>query len=165
MIGVLAVVALLAFGLAANNTSAIAVGEPAPDAPVERLGEPGAARLADYRGDWVLLNFWASWCEPCKAESPEIESWKQRHADDVTVVGINTEDSTRRATEFVKDYDLTWEMLRDGDGDRRDAFGVYLLPGTFLIDPEGRIAAVLEGNVTEADLDREVTPVIEAGSA
>lgn len=165
MIGVVAVVALLGFGLAANNESSIAVGEPAPDAPVERLGAAGTAELADYRGEWVLVNFWASWCEPCKVEAPDIETWKQRHDGEVTVIGINTQDSTDDALAFVDEYELTWEMLRDGDGDRRDAFGVYLLPGTFLIDPEGKIAGVLEGLVTRERLEQQFTPLIEADPA
>jgi cytochrome c biogenesis protein CcmG, thiol:disulfide interchange protein DsbE len=163
LIAAVAFVALLAFGLASGDGAEIAVGEPAPDAPVELLDGSGTAELADYRGEWVLLNFWASWCDPCRTESPAIEKWANRHEGEVTVVGMNTEDLTEDATDFVDEFGLTWDMLRDGDGARKDAFGIYALPESFLIDPEGNLALIRRGTVDEQFLEDEVTPLIEAG--
>jgi thiol-disulfide isomerase/thioredoxin len=164
LIAAVAFVGLLAFGLASNDGAEIAVGEPAPDAPVERLDGSGTAELADYRGGWVLLNFWASWCDPCRTESPAIERWAAEHEDDVTVIGMNTEDLTEDATEFVDEFDLSWEMLRDGDGSRKDAFGIYALPESFLIDPAGDLALIRRGTVDEEFLEESVTPLIESGT-
>lgn len=159
----LAVIALLAFGLFANDTVQIAVGEPAPDAPVERLGEAGTGELADYRGKWVLVNFWASWCDPCRTESPAIEAFKDKHEDELVVVGINTEDLTEDALAFVEEFGLSWEMLRDGEGERKDAFGIVALPESFLVDPAGRVALIRRGAVDEEYLEETVAPFLELG--
>ncbi len=161
VMAVLALVALLGFGLIANEGEDVAVGEAVPDAPVQVLGSEEQAQLADFEGEWILVNFWASWCEPCRTESPAIEAYGQKHADDLTVVGINTEDLSGDALEFVDEFELTWEMLRDGDGERKDAFGIFALPESFLVDPEGRLALIRRGPVDEEYLEANVTPLIE----
>jgi cytochrome c biogenesis protein CcmG, thiol:disulfide interchange protein DsbE len=160
VLAVLAIVALLGFGLVANSGVELAVGEPAPDAPLERLDGGGEVRLADYRGEWVLVNFWASWCEPCRRESPAIERYARRHRDELTVVGINTEDLSEDALAFVDEYELSWEMLRDSRGERKDDYGIFALPETFLVDPEGRLALIRRGVVDREYLDEYVTPLI-----
>jgi DsbE subfamily thiol:disulfide oxidoreductase len=165
IIAVIAVIALLGFGLAANNETEIAVGQAAPALEADRLDGSGTGSLTDYRGDWVLLNFWASWCEPCRTESPAIQTWFEEHQRDVQVVGMNTEDVTSDADAFVDEFGLTWDMLRDGEGERREEYGVYALPETFLIDPEGKIALIRRGTVDEKFLEDEVTPLIEDGTA
>jgi cytochrome c biogenesis protein CcmG/thiol:disulfide interchange protein DsbE len=165
IIAVIGVIALLGFGLAANNETDLAVGEEAPALEADRLDGSGPGSLADYAGDWVLLNFWASWCEPCRTESPAIETWAEEQGDAVTVVGMNTEDLTGDAEAFIDEFGLTWEMLRDGEGTKREEFGVYALPETFLIDPQGKIALIRRGTVDEAFLDEEVTPLIEGEGA
>lgn len=157
----LAVIALLAFGLLAKDGGTVALGEPAPDAAVEVLGGEGEAELADYRGEWVLVNFWASWCEPCRTESPEIEAYGADHADEIVIVGMNTEDLTDDALEFIEEFDLSWEMLRDNEGERKDAFGTIALPESFLIDPEGRVALIRRGPVDREYLEANVTPFLK----
>lgn len=164
IIAIVAVIALLGFGLAVNRETEIAVGQPAPPLEAERLDGSGTAALADYRGEWVLLNFWASWCDPCRTESPAIQAWFEEQKGNVQVVGMNTEDLTSDALGFVDEYGLTWDMLRDGEGEKREDFGVYALPETFLIDPEGRIALIRRGTVDKGFLDQEITPLVEKGS-
>jgi thiol-disulfide isomerase/thioredoxin len=165
IMGALAVIALLGFGLLANEGEDVVVGEPVPDAPVPRLDGEGEGRLADFRGEWVLVNFWASWCEPCRTESPAIEAYSRKHSDDLTVVGMNTEDLSGDAIEFADEFDLTWAMLRDRDGARKDAFGIFALPESFLVDPEGRLALIRRGPVDEQYLEANVTPLIEGATA
>ena len=91
----------------------------------------------------MLVNFWASWCAPCKTEAPALETFQnQNAAHDFTVLGINLDDTTGDALDFVHRYGLTYPQLREGDGaDRRDAYGMTGFPESFLIDPQGHVAA------------------------
>lgn len=162
-IAVLAIVGLLGFGLASKGGQALAVGEPAPDKELPRLDGAGSGRIADYRGRWVLVNFWASWCDPCRTESPALQRFHEAHrADGLTVLGINLDDATEDARAFVEEFSLTFPQLRDGDGaERREAYGMTGFPESFLIDPAGRIALIRRGPVTEEYLRETVEPVIE----
>ena len=121
VLAALAFVGLLGFGLIAKEGDAVEIGEPAPDAPVQLLDGSGEASLADLQGEWVLVNFWASWCKPCRDEAPAIERYSREHAGDLEVVGIAVKDNTDSATEFAEEFDLTYELWRDGSGDRMDA--------------------------------------------
>ncbi len=160
---VLAVVGLLGFGLATKGGQALEVGEPAPDKQLPRLDGAGSGRIADHRGRWVLLNFWASWCDPCRTESPALQRFHEAHrADGFTVLGINLDDATEDARDFVEEFDLTFPQLRDGNGaERREAYGMTGFPESFLIDPAGRIALIRRGPVTEQYLRGAVEPMIE----
>lgn len=160
VLAAIAFIGLLGFGLIAKQGAQIAVGEPVPDAAVERLDGSGETSLAEYRGRWVLVNFWASWCDPCEEESPAIESYARRHRQDLVVIGMNTEDNSVDATAFVEENELSWEFLKD-TGERRDAFGIFALPETFLVDPDGNLALIRRGPVDEAFLDANVTPLID----
>ncbi len=164
VIAAIAFIALLAFGLVAKNGAQIAVGEPAPDGAVETLDGTGEASLADHRGKWVLLNFWASWCEPCRTEAPAIQKFADQNPD-VVVIGMDTEDLSGDAQDFVREFDLTYEMLHDGDGERKDAYGIFALPETFLIDPNGDLALIQRGPVDEKFLNEQVKPLIDGGTA
>jgi cytochrome c biogenesis protein CcmG/thiol:disulfide interchange protein DsbE len=162
---VLAVIGLLAYGLLSKGGSQIAVGDTAPDKELTKLDGSGQGEIADYRGRWVLVNFWASWCEPCRAEAPALEAFDRAHAKQgFTVLGINLDDTTGDATAFVRRYGLTYPQLREGDGrDRRDAFGMTGFPESFLVDPQGKLALIRRGPVNEAYLRQMVAPLIERG--
>ena len=166
---VLALVALLAYGLSQNEPDrsvedALARGEleQAPALELPKLSGGGDGSLADYRGDVVVLNFWASWCEPCREESPLLERWHKRmDAKGGTVLGVDVLDVTGDAQDFIDEYGLTYPMLKDKDGDALESFGVVAYPETFVIDREGRIAAVRRGPVDEAFMRAEVAPLLE----
>lgn len=158
------VVALLAFGLFAKEPAEIALGEPAPDAAVEQVGGGDPVSLSDFSGKWVLVNFWASWCAPCKSESPDIEAYRKAHPG-LEVVGINVKDATTDAERFIRETGIDWVQLHDGDGDRQDAYGIAALPETFLVDPDGDLALIRRGVVDRQFLEESVTPLIEDGSA
>jgi cytochrome c biogenesis protein CcmG/thiol:disulfide interchange protein DsbE len=162
-IAVLALVGLLGYGLISKGEAAISVGDPAPDKELAKLDGSGTGRLADYRGKWVLVNFWASWCEPCRAEAPVLERFHRQHlADDFTVLGIDLDDATDDARAFVAEFGLTYPQLRDGDGrDRREAYGMTGFPESFLVDPEGRLALIRRGPVDEEILREQALPLIE----
>jgi cytochrome c biogenesis protein CcmG, thiol:disulfide interchange protein DsbE len=162
VIAVLAVIGLLGFGLLSKGEASLAIGDRAPDKELSRLGVPGTGEIADYRGKWVLVNFWASWCAPCKDEAPALEDFQRAHAAiGFTVLGINLDDATDDAIAFEHTYGLTYPQLRDGDGsDRRDAYGMTGFPESFLVDPEGHIALIRRGPVDAEYLDRTVLPMI-----
>jgi cytochrome c biogenesis protein CcmG, thiol:disulfide interchange protein DsbE len=166
---VLALVALLAYGLSQNEPDrsvedALARGEleQAPALELPKLSGGGRGSLADYRGEVVVVNFWASWCEPCREESPLLERWHRRMAGKGgTVLGVDVLDVTGDAQDFIDEYGLSYPMLKDKDGDALEAFGVVAYPETFVIDRDGRITAVRRGPVDEAFMRTEVAPLLE----
>lgn len=155
-------VALLAYGVAQNGTdtsidAAVAAGKrpSAPPLDLPRLGSPGRTSLASLRGKVVVLNFWASWCPPCRGESPVLERWHRRlQAQGGTVLGVDVLDLESDASAFVRRYGLTYPIVRDGDGGSRKSYDVNQQPDTIVIDRRGRIAATVRGPVTDADMQR-----------
>src|SRR3954470_20028740 len=172
ILGVAALVGLLAYGLSANEPDrgiehAIAKGErkPAPDFELPRLSGDGQASLKEMRGKVVVLNFWASWCVPCRKESPLLERWHQRIArNDGTVLGVDVLDVSSDARAFAREFKLSYPMLRDKGGDSLDDYGVIAYPETFVIDRQGRIAASRRGPVDESFLRRQVNPLLKERS-
>ncbi len=161
VLAVLAVVGLLTFGLLSKGSSGVALGEPAPSSPLPQLEGGGQGSLADYRGRWVLVNFWASWCIPCREEAPALEEFQRRHAGaGFTVLGIDSRDLSDDGRAFVRRFDLTYPQLRDGDGDVAHDFGTTGVPENFLVDPQGRVQLLLRGPVDDEYLDREVAPLL-----
>ncbi|HEX2434362.1 MAG TPA: TlpA disulfide reductase family protein [Gaiellaceae bacterium] len=162
VIAVLAVIGLLGFGLLSKGEASLSVGDTAPDKRLSVLGGTTTGQIADYRGKWVLVNFWASWCAPCKTEAPALETFqKQNEANNFTVLGINLDDTTGDALDFVERYGLTYPQLREGDGsDRRDAYGMTGFPESFLIDPQGHVALIRRGPVDENYLAQQIAPLI-----
>ena len=149
VIAVLAVVGLLGFGLISKGEAIARRGRPRARQGAVAARAAGSGEIADYRGKWVLVNFWASWCAPCKTEAPALETFqKQNAAHNFTVLGINLDDTTGDALDFVDRYDLTYPQLREGDGaDRRDAYGMTGFPESFLINPEGHVSLIRRGPV------------------
>ena len=164
----LALIGLLVFGLATKEGKGIAVGDRAPDRELPRLEGEGTGSIADYRGEWVLVNFWASWCVPCRDESPALQRFYDRHrGDGFVVLGIDTQDLSDDAAEFVRELDLTYPQLRDPDGNSplsEDEFGATGLPESYLIDPRGDLALIRRGPVDDEYLDRFVEPLISERS-
>jgi cytochrome c biogenesis protein CcmG/thiol:disulfide interchange protein DsbE len=168
IVGVVALVGLLTYGLLASQPDqgmddALARGETvtAPGFDLDRLSGEGRQTLADYRGKVVVLNFWASWCGPCKVESPLLQRWHERLAKQGgLVLGVDVQDISDDARAFVDEFNLTYPMLRDGPGDLRDDFGIVGLPESFVIDRRGRIAAVVRGVVDDEFMRERVAPLL-----
>jgi cytochrome c biogenesis protein CcmG/thiol:disulfide interchange protein DsbE len=109
----------------------------------------------------VLVNVWASWCDPCREESPALQRFYEEHRDDgFVVLGIDSRDVSSDAREFVAEYDLTYPQLHDGEGERPDELGMTGFPESFLVDPNGEIALVRPGALDETYLEDQVEPLI-----
>lgn len=164
VLAVLAVVGLLTYGLVSKGSSGLEIGDPVPTAPLAQLEGGGKASLADYRGRWVLVNFWASWCLPCREEAPALERFQRQHGGPhFTVLGIDSRDLTSDGLAFVREYGLTYPQLRDGDGSAADDYGTTGVPENFLIDPQGKVRLLVLGPITEERLREEVAPLLPKG--
>lgn len=114
-------------------------------------------RLSDHRGKWVVLNYWATWCPPCIGEIPELVEFHEAHKDkDAVVFGINYEQVDRELLQqFAKDYLISYPVIVSAPGE--EAIGpIPGLPSTYLIAPDGRIAARKVGPITVEDLENMI---------
>lgn len=129
------------------------VGSPAPDFSLPALNGDGDVRLADFRGRPVIVNFWASWCNPCRQEFPLLQQALRDHRQDrLAVVGVTFRDIPDDSRDFVSQMKATWTQAVDDDHAVAKAFGVRSIPLTFFIRADGNIAARVFGFTSEAAL-------------
>jgi cytochrome c biogenesis protein CcmG/thiol:disulfide interchange protein DsbE len=169
-LAVIALVALLVYGVSSSGPSRtldsqLARGEK-PAAPALQLTSlhDGAKRsLADYKGKVVLLNVWASWCGPCREESPLLQRWhvKMRPLGGM-VLGVDTLDIKGDALGFIKKYKLTYPQLNDREGTSIKKLGTAQYPESFLVDKQGRITALQRGPVDDAWMRKHVLPLLQS---
>ncbi len=143
------------------------VGSLAPAFTLRRLGGRGEVSLASYRGHPVVLNFWASWCVPCKSEAAVLErDWTRYRRRGVVFLGIDYHDLAEDARRFVSAHALTFPMLEDGSGRVTGSYGISQVPETYVLDRRGRIVAHLAGPITAgpfaAEFDRALAEAAAA---
>lgn len=110
------------------------------DFTLDRLDADGTLRLSDYRGQVVVLNFWASWCEPCKEEAPQLRRISESYAgEDVQFIGIATDDEWEPAQGFLAEYDIPYPNVFDKGDEIAHRYNVYAIPVTVVIDRDGKI--------------------------
>jgi cytochrome c biogenesis protein CcmG/thiol:disulfide interchange protein DsbE len=162
--------ALLAFGITQQGTnnsidSAVARGDyplaPNATARLPILGSSGTASLSDFRGKVVVVNVFASWCQPCLAEAPILEQEQHRIVkDDATVLGISYLDNSSASEAFVQQNHLTYPVVRDISGNIVHAWGVNGVPETFVINRQGRIVALRRYQLAGSWLQETVARVL-----
>jgi cytochrome c biogenesis protein CcmG, thiol:disulfide interchange protein DsbE len=161
-LAVCAVIGLLAFGLLSKGSATIEVGDRVPDRALPVLGGTGGGKIADYRGEWVLVNLWASWCPPCRQETPVLERfWKSNRGRGIAVLGINVQDNEEDALAFLGEFGATYPELRSIGAERSDAFGATGVPENFLVDPRGRLALIWRRPVDEQILREQFLPLVK----
>ena len=139
--------------------------------PVERVMAPDFVlqdmedethRLSDYRGKTVIINFWTTWCPPCREEIPSMNrAWRELEDEGVVILAINMGEDEDTIFVFTADYPADFPLLMDIDGRVGIDWGVYGVPETFVIDAEGNIRYKHIGPVTRESLEAEVLPVIK----
>jgi cytochrome c biogenesis protein CcmG/thiol:disulfide interchange protein DsbE len=122
-----------------------AVGSTAPNFEAAYLTTPGTFELSSLRGKPVLLNFWASWCPPCKDETPLLEDAYARYGDDVEFVGIDIRDARDDALEFIETYDVSYPQVRDEALRVYEQYGLTGQPESFFIDQNGIVVQHVKG--------------------
>lgn len=152
-------VGVLAYGVFGKNAgqtldAAVQRGErpaaPAADVRLPRLGGGGALSIGDFKGQIVAVNIWASWCPPCEDEAPLLAELHDALQDsgEGSVLGATHLDATDDSLRFEREFDLPFPSVRDVDDKLYKAFGATGPPETFVIDREGRVAAVARGGVS-----------------
>lgn len=150
---VLGLLGLLAWGLTGDRTRIGTVpleGKPAPDFELARF-DGGTLRLSDLRGRPVVLNFWASWCQPCRDEAPLLEA-TARARPDVVFIGINIQDKRPDAEAYLAQFGISYPNVLDASGAVSIDYGVSGIPETFFIDRTGRIAKKWIGPLNQSQL-------------
>jgi thiol-disulfide isomerase/thioredoxin len=148
----LAVVALIAI-LALTSSSTSNVGKPAPPLPPAVL-QPPEVSVATLRGKPALVNFWASWCDPCRQEAPELERLNRSLHGRARLVGVDYTDQEDSARAFIQKYGWTFPVLSDPNGIYGARYKFRGLPSTIILNSRGRIAETLYGPQTVADFQR-----------
>ena len=117
--------------------------------------------LVDYREDVVLVNNWATWCPPCKAEMPTLSAYYNEHnADGFTIIAIEAGDPLEPVSQFAQSYNLKFPVWLDPDGASLRAFGNGSLPNSYVIDRTGTVRYAWTGEISKAMLEKYVTPLI-----
>jgi cytochrome c biogenesis protein CcmG/thiol:disulfide interchange protein DsbE len=139
--------------------------EPAPAFSVKTL-EGERLRLSDLRGEVVLVNFWATWCPPCRREMPAFQAAYERYRDrGFSVVGLSTDLGGRDAVRaYVKQAGVTYPVALASEGVRLAYGGVSMLPQSFLVDREGKVRKIVRGAFEEEALRRSLEELLEEGS-
>ncbi|MFC5732805.1 redoxin domain-containing protein [Cytobacillus gottheilii] len=123
-----------------ENEVGLDVGDIAPDFELELLNKEVRVKLSDFRGQRVMVNFWATWCPPCRAEMPDMEKFHQDR--DVAILAVNmtdTEMNNEQVENFANTYELTFPILLDEEAEMADLYNIQPLPTTYMIDSNGVI--------------------------
>ena len=152
-----------------TTVSALVADGKRPNAPavkLEKLDGSGTMSLASLRGKVVVMNFWASWCGPCKDEAPLLQQISEQYRDQgVVVLGIDSQDASSDGRSFAERYRLTYPLLHTAGSDLSHRWGVTGYPETFLIDRDGHVVRHFPSAVSGSDLTEALKPLLDKAAA
>jgi peroxiredoxin len=168
-IGLLLVVAVLYFGLRDTenaplpqdfSTIPVEVNYPAPELELENVNG-GFESLSDFRDQVVLVNNWATWCPPCKAELPTLVAFYNAHAEQgFTIIGIEAGEAAEAVAGFAREYRISYPVWLDPNNRALAAFRNQNLPNSYVIDRKGTVRLAWTGEINRDTLEKYVTPLI-----
>lgn len=165
-----ALVAIFAMGLRSNSTTVAAELKDGktPAAPSFRLPLLTGRRTFDLqrlRGNVVVVNFWASWCQPCRDEAPIFAEELHRHASQgLRIVGVNSQDFPSDARDFARAFHVRYPLVHDGSNDITTRWGVSGFPATFVVARDGTVRWYQPQEITAQELDRAILPILGKAS-
>ena len=154
--------ALLIWKVAQGSQNEAKIGKPAPDFTLGRLDRAGSLQLSSLRGKVVVLNFWASWCQPCKLEAPDLAASAKKWSGRVVVLGVDVNDPSGDARGFMRKYGITYPIVHDNKNVTSPKYGLTGLPETFFLDRRGRIVSHVISGIKAADLQRGVEEALRS---
>jgi cytochrome c biogenesis protein CcmG/thiol:disulfide interchange protein DsbE len=168
VVGIVVVAVTTRFGSDPNAVVSPLVGTPVPALQLPYLEDDGFVNLAAADGEILVVNFWASWCLPCRAEHPVLLDTARRwESAGVRVVGIVYQDDADSASAFLDEFGRGYETVTDAGGRAAISFGVFGIPETFFVDRDGKIAGVVRGaidsEIVESALQRLVLDTAVTG--
>lgn len=138
------------------------IGKEAPDFELQAL-DGSKVKLSDLKGKKVILNFWATWCPPCKQEVPEMQAFYEKHKEDVVILAVNATALERGGTRvqenvksFASEYGVTFPILFDSTSEVSDTYRVIVLPTSYFVDTKGVIRQKSIGAMTEEYMEKTI---------
>jgi cytochrome c biogenesis protein CcmG/thiol:disulfide interchange protein DsbE len=169
VVAVLGLLGLLIWKITNQTTSSIpkqvASGKHpvAPGFTLQRINGPGSLSLASLRGKAVVLNFWASWCGPCRDEAPTLErAWIRYRSRGLVVLGVDQQDLTSDARAFAKKNHVTYPLVRDGPGHVVAQYGLTAVPETFFINRHGKLVGHVASAIGARALDSGIRQALRS---
>ena len=118
-------------------------------------------KLSSFKGKAVIINFWATWCHPCREEIPDLQKGYDENKDNgLVILGVNIKENESKVSKFAKDYKMTYPILLDIDGTTSDAYRVFGIPMSFFIDRNGLVKDSFIGMLTKEDLSKKLAMIL-----
>jgi len=153
----------LVLNVASLSANAADVGQPAPQFTLPALLDDKPVNLKDFSGKVVYIDFWASWCGPCRTSFPLLNQLHQKlKAKGFEVVAVNLDEDKANAEKFLKEFPVTFTVLRDAKGEWSDKFVVESMPTSFIVDKQGVIQKVHKGFASDdiKELEQKITELL-----